>query len=306
MSDLNFGFSLMPTTDIAHHLELVATAEDGGLDLVGIQDHPYMPALTDTFTLIGHLIAHTEHLTYFPDVASLPLRPPAMLAKTSAALDLVSGGRFELALGAGGYWESIEEMGVARRTPRQGIEAVEEAVHILRALWSPGRPVRFEGRYYRLDGVQAGPAPAHPIGIWLGAQGPRALAQTGRIADGWAAPIPSYLQYEKWAEANARIDTAAREAGRKPDDIMRMAQIVGTITDRPADAEARTGAAPVRGTPDQWARLIARLATEQPFRTFVFWPERSTTEQIHRFAHDVVPVARALLAKPWTMGQEAR
>lgn len=183
---------------------------------------------------------------------------------------------------------------------------MEEAVHILRALWSPGRPVRFEGRYYRLDGVQAGPAPAHPIGIWLGAQGPRALAQTGRIADGWAAPIPSYLQYEKWAEANARIDTAAREAGRKPDDIMRMAQIVGTITDRPADAEARTGAAPVRGTPDQWARLIARLATEQPFRTFVFWPERSTTEQIHRFAHDVVPVARALLAKPWTMGQEAR
>ncbi|MGW0885087.1 LLM class flavin-dependent oxidoreductase [Streptomyces sp. NPDC002671] len=295
MSQLEFGFSLVPTTDLGLHRELVDVAEAGGLDLVGVQDHPYVPALVDTFALIGQLMARTERLRFFPDVASLPLRPPAMLAKAASTLDLLSGGRFELALGAGGYWDGIASMGVARRTPGEAIEALEEAVHLLRELWRPNHAVRFDGEHYRIDGVQAGPAPAHPIGIWLGAQGPRALRQTGRIADGWAAPIPSYLPYEKWDEANRIIDAAARDAGRDPGRIMRMAQLVGTITDHPGEADARTGAAPVRGTPEQWARLIARLATEQPFTTFLYWPEQATPEQLHRFAHEVAPAVRDLL-----------
>src|SRR5205085_11736828 len=102
MTELSFGFSLFPSTDLGVHLEMVAAAEENGLDLVGIQDHPYVSQFVDTFVLAGSLLERTRRLRFFPDVASLPLRPPAMLAKTCAALDLLSGGRFELGLGAGG------------------------------------------------------------------------------------------------------------------------------------------------------------------------------------------------------------
>lgn len=112
---LRFGVSLPP--DIAHidaHAELVTVAERGGLDLIGIQDHPYAPRQLDTFSLIGTLLARTTRVSFFADVANLPLRPPAMLAKAVASLDVLSGGRMELGLGAGGYWDAIESFGGGR------------------------------------------------------------------------------------------------------------------------------------------------------------------------------------------------
>ncbi|MEU5100211.1 LLM class flavin-dependent oxidoreductase [Streptomyces sp. NPDC020996] len=297
MTDLQFGFSLTPTIDIALHHDLVHAAEEGGLDLVGIQDHPYAPTLLDTFSLMAALLVRTKRLRFFPDVTNLPLRQPAVLANTAASLDLLSGGRFELGIGAGGYWDAISRLGVPRLTTAQALDAMEEAMSVLRALWQQDGIVRLKGDYHSVEGVPAGPAPAHPINIWIGAQGPRSLRLTGRIGDGWAAPIPSYLPYEKWAGANAVIDAAATAAGRDPADVLRISQLVGTVTDHRGDAEARTGSAPVRGTPDQWARLIARLATEQPYRAFVFWPEVQSVEQIERFAREVVPAARRLVEK---------
>ncbi|MER6799711.1 LLM class flavin-dependent oxidoreductase, partial [Amycolatopsis mediterranei] len=153
-------------------------------------------------------------LSVFPDVANLPLRPPAMPAKAAAALDVVSGGRFELALGAGGYWDAITRMGVPRRTPREANAALREAIAVLRALWADGpAPVELAGEFYSVGGVPPGPAPAHPIEIWTGAQGPNALTLTGEIADGWAAPIAPYLPYEKWPAPHRSIDEAAVALG---------------------------------------------------------------------------------------------
>ena len=82
-------------------------ADEGGIDLVGIQDHPYQWRYVDTWTLIAWLAARTERIRFFPDVANLPLRPPAVLAKAAASLDVLSGGRVELGLGAGAFWEAI-------------------------------------------------------------------------------------------------------------------------------------------------------------------------------------------------------
>jgi alkanesulfonate monooxygenase SsuD/methylene tetrahydromethanopterin reductase-like flavin-dependent oxidoreductase (luciferase family) len=290
-----FGFELKPTVHVTRHRELVAAAEELGLDLVAVHDHPYAPTMVETFAVIGDLLARTERLRFFTDVATLPLRPPAMLAKASAALDLLSGGRFELGLGAGGVWDGIAGMGVAPMTPGESLDALEEAIGLIRRLWRPRSRVVAEGKYYGVD-VNPGPAPAHDIGIWLGSIGPRSLRLTGRLADGWAAPIPKYLPYDEWAGANAVIDKAAYEAGRDPAEVQRIAQVVGTITDRPGDTDTTTGAAPLRGTPDQWAAMFAELATEQPFRTFVFWPEHHTLDQVERFARDVVPATRALVA----------
>ncbi|MCE7002384.1 LLM class flavin-dependent oxidoreductase [Kibdelosporangium philippinense] len=295
---LSFGVSIAPSTDVASNRALAVAADEGGLDLIGIQDHPYVSDFLDTFVVAGDLLAATQNISVFPDVANLPLRPPAVLAKTAAALDIVSGGRFELALGAGGYWDAITRMGVPRRSPGEANVALREAIAVLRALWAQGSaPVRLNGEYYSIAGARPGPVPAHPIEIWTGSQGPKALALTGAIADGWAAPLAQYLAYEKWAEANRIIDEAAAAAGRTPSEVRRIAQVVGTITETPGTLRVTNGAEPVRATAGQWAEFLARLGTEQPFTTFVFWPERPSTDQVTAFAREVAPEVVRLLQR---------
>lgn len=296
MTGPRFGVQINPNAhELAAIRELAKLADREGLDLLGVQDHPYAANLADTFSLIGVLLADTERLSVFPDVASLPLRGPGMIAKAAATLDLLSGGRFELGLGAGGFWKAITAMGGPSRTTAEALAAQEEAIEIIRGLWKEGASVRVSGKHYSAAGVHGGPAPAHPIGIWLGSVGPKALALTGRIGDGWAAPIPSYLPYEKWRGAQDVIDRAAIEAGRDPKQITRLAQLVGHITDTPASGPLLTESAPIRATAAQWAELIAQLATATGFDTFIYWPEETTSDQLLRWSRDVAPAARALL-----------
>jgi len=118
---LEFGVSVEPLADPPDWASRVARAADtAGLDLVGIQDHPYQRRFLDTWTLISTLVPVTEDIRFFPDVANLPLRPPAMLAKAAASLDVLSGGRVELGLGAGAFWDAVVGMGGHRRSPGEG------------------------------------------------------------------------------------------------------------------------------------------------------------------------------------------
>src|SRR5206468_4596227 len=153
-----------------------------GLDYVAVQDHPYQRRFVDTWTLLSMIAASTTRVGLFPDVADLPLRPPAVLAKAAASLDVLSGGRFELGLGAGGFWDAIEAYGGPRRTPAEALAALAEAIEVIRLVWSGERNLRFEGAHYRLKGAHSGPVPVHQVGIWLGAYGPRAVQLTGRVA----------------------------------------------------------------------------------------------------------------------------
>ncbi|MFD0904070.1 LLM class flavin-dependent oxidoreductase [Actinomadura sediminis] len=291
-----FGVQLTPSAARLDDIRALARAADeDGLDLLGVQDHPYAADQADTVALMAALLTGTERLRVFPDVASLPLRGPAFLAKQAATLDLLSGGRFELALGAGAFWPAIAAMGGPSRTPGEALRALEEAIEIIRAMWRPGESVRVEGEHYTVKGVHAGPAPAHPVGIWLGSVGPRAHALTGRIADGWAAPIPHYLPYERWREAQDAITRAAEDAGRAPSAVTRMAQLVGHVTDAPGTVRLE-GEEPIRTDAAGWARVLADLATETGFDTFVYWPEQADETQVRRWAREVVPAARALLA----------
>lgn len=300
-SELRFGVSLTPTADIGTVTDLAVEAEEAGLDLVAVQDHPYVAKFVDTMTLIGHLLARTGRISIFPDVANLPLRPPAGLGKSAATLDLLSGGRFELGLGAGANQQAVTAMGGPSRGGGEALSALEEGIDILRAMWRSGETVRVDGQHYRVHGLRAGPAPAHDIGIWIGSMGRRALELTGRRADGWAAPIPSYLGYDRWPEALAAIDTGASHAGRDPVDVLRIAQLVGTVTDAPTDqpttsAELR-GSDPIRADAAQWGQLMRNLSDELGFGAFVFWPEETTRTQLRRFAGDAAGVACAVSAK---------
>jgi alkanesulfonate monooxygenase SsuD/methylene tetrahydromethanopterin reductase-like flavin-dependent oxidoreductase (luciferase family) len=293
LQSLTFGVSVAPTVDIEANRAVVTAAERAGLDLVGVQDHPYVAGYLDALALIGDFIAHTRKISFFPDVANLPLRPAPMLARQASALSRLSGGRFHLGLGAGGYWDAITKLGVPRRSPKEALEAQEEAIAMLRGLWQPSGHVTASGNWYSVERLAAQAPDPGGVEIWVGAQGPRSLALTGRAADGWAAPIPSYLPYEKWAESNALIDQAAIDAGREPEDVRRIAQLVGTITDTPGPVDLQ-GSAPVRTDARGWADVLTELATRS-FNGFVLWPEDNAADQARRFGDEVAPVVRVRL-----------
>ena len=104
-------------------------------------------------------------MRFVPDVLNLPLRSAAAVAKSAASLDLLTGGRLELGLGAGAFWDGVEAIGGPRRTAKESVDALEEALAIIRGFWSGERSVSFQGEHYRVKGVHPGPPPAHPVDL---------------------------------------------------------------------------------------------------------------------------------------------
>jgi alkanesulfonate monooxygenase SsuD/methylene tetrahydromethanopterin reductase-like flavin-dependent oxidoreductase (luciferase family) len=259
---VRFGIFPSPRADFSQEaLQMARVADEAGFDLVGIQDHPYQRRFLDTWALMAFVLARTNRITVFPDVANLPLRPPRMLAKHAASLDRLSGGRFELGLGAGAFWEGIEAMGGRRRSPKQSVDHIELAIGEIREFW------KGEGKY-------DGPPPAHDIGIWLGAYKPRMLRLTGALADGWI-PSQSYMPPAQVPEAMQRINEAAAAEGRDPKAIRR---VYNLISDEPV-------------TPKQ----LADFATELGFDSFIFSP--ADAREVERLAHDVIPAVREEVAR---------
>jgi alkanesulfonate monooxygenase SsuD/methylene tetrahydromethanopterin reductase-like flavin-dependent oxidoreductase (luciferase family) len=288
MARVEFGVFPIPVAEERDKvLEAVLAAERFGLDLVGIQDHPYQRRFLDTWSLIPWLAAQTERIRFFPDVANLPLRPPAVMAKAAASIDLLSDGRFELGLGAGAFWEGISAMGGEALTGPVSVDALEEAIEVIRLMWSGERTVKFEGKHYSLDGVHPGPQPAHPIGIWLGAYGPRMMRVVGRLADGWIPSLPR-LPLDEVLVKQGQIDEAARAAGRDPALIRRIANVSGEIVDKAAVEW-------LHGPPKHWIEELTRLVTEYGFDGFILSPKDGSLRQIERFGTEVAPAVRSAM-----------
>ena len=266
----------------------VLAAERTGFDLVGIQDHPYQRRFLDTFALIADLLARTSRLRFFPDVASLPMRPPTMLAKAAASLDVMSGGRFELGIGAGTFWDAVAGMGGPRRESGERGAALEEAIDLIRAALDVGSErgvVRGAGPYYPVPGYPAGPPPAHRVEIWVGAMAPRALELIGRKADGWV-PGGGISGIDAFPRLAARIDDAADAAGRDPRAIRRIVNVSGSITDGP------TGDGPLDGPVELWIDRLTGWATDLRIDAFVVWPPDAETGMIERIAAEIMPAVR--------------
>lgn len=282
-------FGIFPTPSAADYpavVEQVLAAERLGLDLVGIQDHPYQRRFVDTFALIADLQARTSRLRFFPDVANLPLRGPVMIAKAAASLDVMSGGRFELGLGAGTFWDAVAGMGGPRRTSRESIDALEEALPIVRGVLDGERVVRSPGPHYPIPGFPAGPAPAHRVEIWLGVYRRRGLELTGRLADGWL-PSLAYMPPASFRAASARIDDAALAAGRDPRAIRRLYNVAGRLT------AGEVGDGPLDGPAELWIDRLTEWAVDFGADGFILWPEDSSVAAIERFATEIGPAVRA-------------
>ncbi|QAY74666.1 LLM class flavin-dependent oxidoreductase [Agromyces protaetiae] len=290
--DLLFGTFVTPTAQSAQRVvELAQTADRAGLDLVTFQDHPYQSAFLDTQTLLAYVAAKTERIHVAGNVTSLPLRPPAVLARAAASLDVLSGGRFELGLGAGAFWDGIAAMGGRRLTAGQGVAALREAIPIIRDVWNTDASGRMshEGEYYDVVGAKRGPAPAHDIPIWIGAYQPKMLALTGELGDGWL-PTLEYLErgVATFPDSNARIDDAALAAGRSPRDIRRLVNVM------------RVGLSPVSrglldGPVDAWVEQLAGLAVEHGVSAFLIGGDDPVLTR--RLGEEIAPAVREAVAR---------
>ena len=285
--DLSFGIFVTPQADAGPHvIELARRADAAGLDWVSVQDHPYQPAFLDAWTLLTAIATSTEHIGVFPNVANLPLRPPAMLARAAASLDILSGGRVELGLGTGAFWDAIAAMGGPRRTAGESVDALREAIAVIRALWTPGRGARLHGKHYDLNGAKPGPFPVHQVGIWVGAYKERMLRLTGELADGWLPSSP-YAPPEQLAAMNAVIDAAAIDGGRPPAAVRRIYNIAGSF--------GGSGTGFLAGPPKVWAEQLAGLALDEGMSGFVLMADDTLT--VERFAAEVAPSVRDLVAR---------
>jgi alkanesulfonate monooxygenase SsuD/methylene tetrahydromethanopterin reductase-like flavin-dependent oxidoreductase (luciferase family) len=279
--DLRFGAFITPNARQADEVvSLAVRAEDQGLDLVTFQDHPYQPRFLDAWTLLSFVAARTSRIRLAANVLNLPLRPPAVLARAAASLDILSGGRAELALGAGAFWDAIEAMGGRRLAPGAAVEATSEAIDIVRGLWDVDGtgPFVVDGAHYRIRGAKRGPAPIHPMEIWVGAVKPRMLRLVGRKADGWL-PSLGAVGVAALREGNAIIDSAARQHGRDPREIRRLLNI---------GLSGSTGL--FRGPVERWVEELVTLALRDGVSTFILASDDPAL--LERYAQEVAPAVR--------------
>jgi alkanesulfonate monooxygenase SsuD/methylene tetrahydromethanopterin reductase-like flavin-dependent oxidoreductase (luciferase family) len=219
MTELIFGVgvpaSAAPGDD---PVSLAQHAERLGYDFVSAADHPCGASPSyETTILMTWIAAQTSRIKVASRVLAVPFRRPAMVAKLAASLDLLSGGRFILGLGAGYSDQEIAALGAPVLSPGAKIDALAEAIQVIRGAWThPG--FTQDGRHHSVRDLEMEPKPARTIPVWLGTFGSRALAVTGRLADGWI-PSLGYMPVEEIPAMRRRIDNAAEAAGRRPEEI---------------------------------------------------------------------------------------
>ncbi len=210
-------------------LEIACAAEELGYHSVWLPDHytatpdGLVPSartpLVDGWLALAAIAQATRRIRLGPLVASITFRNPGILAKQAASLDHISGGRCELGMGAGWFEREHTSLGIPFPPLPQRVAALEEAVRIVKALWTEPE-VSFQGRYYRLDAAVSEPRPLqrpHPP-ITIGASGERvALRNVARHADHWNTYCPAALFA---AKREVLLDHCAA-VGRDPDEIAR-------------------------------------------------------------------------------------
>lgn len=286
---LRFGTSITPRNDDPQRpVALAQLSEQVGLDLVTAQDHPYQPRFLDTWTLLSWIAGSTERIHLAPNVLNVPMRMPSVLARSAASLDLLSHGRVELGLGAGGFWDAMASMGVDRLTPGEAVDALEDAIDILRGMWDLSRsiPLTTHGTHHRVDGAERGPAPAHRIPLAIGAKGKRMLQLIGREGDGWILP-GGQSGLEMLDDGNRRIDDAATSAGRDPREIRRILNLHGRFV-------AASSGALFDGPWEEWVDQLVPLAVDGGLSTFILAGD--DPDAIETFATRVAPAVRERVA----------
>ena len=283
MAQLLLGVNIPASTD-SDPVELARAAETLGYDFVSASDHPCGTNPTrETWTTLTWIAASTTRIRVATRVLGVPYRPPAIVAKMAETLDRLSSGRLILGLGGGYSDAEFRAFGLTTPTPREKVDGLEEAIQIIRGLWSQPR-FSFPGRLYRTEGADLEPKPTHRIPIWLGTFGDRALRVTGRHADGWI-PSLGYLPDDDLLAMRGKVLAARGDDGQDFTYALNLTIHVGGRPD-PARPEL------VAGTAEQIAERLRRFI-KTGFNAFnVITSVPGQMDQLQRIATEVLPLLR--------------
>jgi alkanesulfonate monooxygenase SsuD/methylene tetrahydromethanopterin reductase-like flavin-dependent oxidoreductase (luciferase family) len=287
MAEVRFGLNIPTTAEPGVDPPRAARrAEELGFDFVSSSDHPGASSPSyETWTMLCWIAAATERIEIASRVLGVPFRAPALLAKMAETLDRLSGGRLILGLGGGSGDDEFRAFGLGVPSPKEKIDGLEEAVTIIRGLWSQPQ-FSFDGRRYRVIEATIEPRPERHIPIWLGTFGPRSLAVTGRLADGWI-PSLGYAPPDEAKIMRQRVLDAAVTAGRDPAEITCAYNIEVRLGRGTASSSVVSGAAE-----EVAEQLIDFL--KNGFTSFNFMLSGSDQdEQAEQLAKEVIPAVRA-------------
>ena len=219
MLPVRFGAS--PSTPLLRapreQFRLVERLEALGFDSIWSGDHvSFHNPILESVTLLASYASITSHIKLGTGVYLLALRSPAIAAKTSATLDVLSGGRLVFGVGVGG--ENPKEFEVCGIPHRERGARVTEGIDVVRALWRD-TPASFHGRFTSFDGVSIDPKPVQWPGppIWIGGRSEAALRRAARQGDGWFSYV---VHADRYRQGAARIREEADRAGRALDGFV--------------------------------------------------------------------------------------
>jgi alkanesulfonate monooxygenase SsuD/methylene tetrahydromethanopterin reductase-like flavin-dependent oxidoreductase (luciferase family) len=282
---------------VSEMLRHARSADEAGLDVVSVGDHPYFAERLDAYAALGFVLGATSNIAGAVICTNLLSRPAPILARTVTGLSTISRGRVVLAIGSGGMWEEIVALGVPRLSAAARVRALEEAIVVVRALSGGGDPVTFDGEFYRVTDLTPAAAPTPPI--WIGAGGPKGLAVTGRHADGWIPPHLADWRSTRVAESRPIVDEAAACAGRDPADVDTVYLVSGRITRAPLRETRTEEGRWIGGGVTQWVEELAFAVLEHGAAAFHYVVRPGDTisdETLDLWAHEVVPAVREAIA----------
>jgi alkanesulfonate monooxygenase SsuD/methylene tetrahydromethanopterin reductase-like flavin-dependent oxidoreductase (luciferase family) len=262
-------------------------AEELGFDFVSSSDHPsgWSPTF-EAWTMLSFIAAATSRIGIATRVLGVPYRPPAIVAKMAESFDRLCGGRLILGLGSGHSDEEFRAFGLGVPTPRQKVDGLRDAITIMRGLWTTP-DFSYAGPVHHVESAPMEPKAERRIPIWLGTYGPRALAVTGELADGWIPSLGS-ASPEEIPAMRARIDAAARSVGRDPGEITNAYNIPVRV-----EAGATGSSETVAGSADQVVDRLRRLIGIG-FTAINIMPFGADgRQQMERIATEVLPALRA-------------
>ena len=289
---------------LRHLLEYAEVAEDLGFRALSANDHLLFPRpWLDGPTALAAVLAVTRRMNLATTVALPAVRGPVPLAKSLAAIDLLSGGRLIVGVGPGSSARDYAAVGIAFE---ERWKRLDEAVQALRALWDREAPP-FEGRFYSTEGITLEPRPAQRSGppIWIGSWGSEAgLRRTARLGDGWLASAYNTTP-ETFADSRRRLGEHLGAVGKDPDQFPNaIATMFFYVTEDRATAERiiKDVLSPTLNRPEEELRrrllvgpareCAEKLAAYQAAgaRRIFLWPVEDELRQLTVFWERVVPL----------------
>lgn len=266
-------------------------AASAGFDTVWVEDHMDWvdKAHLECLTTLAFLAARVPGPRYGTMVCGLAFRHPSYLAKASVNLDVLTNQRFILGIGAGNNADEHRAFGFPFPDAGQRIDAMAEAINVMRALWS-GEPTNFSGNVWKIDGGRLAPSPEPAIPIMVGGGGEqKTLRVVAELADWWCADIGTVETFRHKSEV---LDRHCDAVGRDPDEIIRSQVVWVSLGRDDKVVDQLSGLHLVRGTPDDVTREFEKfraVGVEHFQVRFLDFPNR---QGIESFAEEVMPRLR--------------